>query len=155
MANLTTARPTTQVGGISGPVVERYKWPVADNVHIFQGALVQMSGGYLYPAGTTNTADTHTYYTVGRANGDADNTVVGHTAGAISVEVGEGAFLWTNSAIAALANTDAPCICYAESDSIVSKTNQSTTLAKAGVFLGIDPVSLQCVVQTLWVGNAL
>lgn len=152
---LTANRPTSQFGGVSGPVVERYKWPVADNVHIYQGALVQMTGGFVYPAGTDNTADTHTYYTVGRAGAEADNTVVGHTAGAISVEVAEGAFLWANSAIQALANTDAPCICYAEDAQTVSKTNQSTTLAKAGVFLGIDPVTSMCIVQTLWVGNAL
>lgn len=152
---LSANRPTIQEGGISGPVVERFSWPVADNVHIYQGALCQMSGGYVYPAGTANTADTHTYYTVGRAGAEADNTVSGHSAGAIRVEIAEGAFLWKNSGTQALANTDAPCVCYAEDDQTVSKTNQSTTLAKAGIFLGIDPVTSQCIVQTLWTANAL
>ena len=152
---ITANRPTAQYGGVTGPVAERFKWPVADNVHIYQGELCQMSGGYVYPAGTTNTTDTHTYYTVGRAQAEADNTVVGHTAGAISAEIAEGAFLWVNSSIAALAATDAPCACYAEDGQTVSKTNQSTTLAKAGIFLGIDPVSLMCIVQTLWTAGAL
>lgn len=146
---------STQYGGVSGPVAERFSWPVADNVHIYQGELCQMTGGFVYPAGTTNTADTHTYYTVGRAGAEADNTVVGHTAGGISVEIAEGGFLWKNSAIAALAATDAPCVCYAEDGQTVSKTAQSTTLAKAGIFLGLDVNSGNCIVQTLWTAGAL
>lgn len=155
MANLTSNRPTAQVGGISGPVVERYSIPVADNVHIFQGAQVQVSGGFAYPAGTTNTTDTHTYLTVGRAANEADNTVVGHAAGAISVEVDAGAFLWDNSGSDPLAAADAFSACYAADDHTVAKTSNTSVLAKAGVFFGIDPVTLQAKVSTILVAAAL
>lgn len=155
MAALSGNRPTAQAGGISGPVLERFSIPVADNVHIYQGALVQVTGGYAYPAGTANTADTHLYVTVGRANAEADNTGSGHTAGAISVEIAEGCFLWDNSGGDPLAAADAFTACYAADDHTVAKTSNSSALAKAGVFVGIDPVTLQAKVSTILVAAAL
>lgn len=157
MASLTGNRPTAQYGGISGPVAERVRVPVADNVHIFQGALIQVNPatGYAYPAGTANTADTHTYVTVGRAYAEVDNTIVGHTAGGLHVEIAEGAFLWDNSGTDALTAALLFTACFAADDHTVAHTSNSNVLAKAGVFLGIDPVSSQCIVQTLWVAGAL
>lgn len=57
--------------------------PVEDNVKIYKGARVCLdTSGYAKPA-----ADTSGYVYVGIARFTADNTVTGHSAGAISVDV--------------------------------------------------------------------
>lgn len=155
MSALTANRPTTQVGGVSGPVVERIYVPIADDVHIFAGAQVQVHGGFAYPAGTANTADTHLYVTVGRSNAEYDNTVAGHASGAFLVEIATGCFLWDNSGTDALAATDAIAACYAEDDHTVAKTSNSSALAKAGVYLGLDAATGMCRVQTLLTAGSL
>jgi hypothetical protein len=157
MSALTANRPTAQAGGVTGPVLERFYIPVADNVHIFQGALVQVNpaNGLAYPAGTANTTDTHTYVTVGRAQEEVDNTIVGHTAGGLSVEVAEGAFLWDNSGTDALTAAMLFTACYGADDHTVAHTSNSGVLAKAGVFVGIDPVTLMAKVQTIVVAGSL
>jgi hypothetical protein len=137
MAALTGPYPSSQIGGISGPVIERIPLSIADNVHIYQGALVQMLAGIAYPAGTANTADTHTYTTVGRSLFDYDNTVVGHTAGALTVEIAQGAFAWDNGTAGdALAVGDIGANVYAIDDHTVGKTSNSSTRAVAGVLIG-------------------
>lgn len=137
MAALTGPYPSSEIGGISGPVPERIPLSIADNVHIQQGALVQMLAGVCYPAGTANTADTHTYTTVGRSQFDYDNTVVGHAAGALTVEIAQGAFAWDNGTAGdALATTDIGATVYAIDDHTVGKTSNTSTRATAGILIG-------------------
>lgn len=121
MSALQADRPTPQVGGVSGPAVERLSLPVADNVHIYQGALIQVEGGYAYPAGASGT--TASSLTIGRADSAADNTVVGHTAGGISVEVAQGCFEWDNgTSNDAIAAANFGAVVYAIDDHTVGLT---------------------------------
>ena len=134
MAALSSGRATGEVGGISGPVVERVLYPVGDNVHIYEGALVMVLAGYAYPA--NGLADSHLATVVGRAQEDADNTLVGHTAGAISVNVLEGAFLWDiGTSGDALTFANVPSKVYAIDDHTVGAT-YGTPAWQAVVFVG-------------------
>ncbi|MCK9569886.1 hypothetical protein M0R72_13160 [Candidatus Pacearchaeota archaeon] len=64
-------------------------YPVADNVHIYKGALVCVdTSGYACPG-----ADTAGYKFVGVAWEECDNTLTGHAAGGKSVLVDQGRFL--------------------------------------------------------------
>lgn len=122
MSALQANRATSQVGGISGPAVERLYLPVADNVHIYEGALIQVEGGYAYPAAATGT--TASSLTVGRANSERDNTGSGHTAGGISVEVAQGCFEWDNGTSGdALAQSNFGATVYAIDDHTVGLTS--------------------------------
>ncbi len=141
MAALTGVYLSTQYGGVSGPVPERIYCPIADNVLIYQGALVQFNPatGYCYPAGSANTADTHTYITLGRATQTYDNTVAGHAAAALTVEIAQGAFLWdAGTSGDALAQTNCFAAVYAIDDHTVGATSGSTTRAVAGILLGFS-----------------
>lgn len=147
MANLSAARVTDQYGGTVSPIPLRLSAPVADNVHIFEGALVQIdAAGRATPAGTTTTADTHTFKTWGRAFADYDNTVVGHSAGAFTVEISVGAFLYDNSGSDPVAQANVGLTVYAADDHTIAATSNSNVLASAGKLLGFDPVSLQAIV---------
>jgi hypothetical protein len=84
MAALSQNRPTARFGGLDGgTVANRIPVPIADNVHILQGGLVQANAsGYATPAGTATTVDTSTYTTLGKAYREYDNTGSGHALGA-------------------------------------------------------------------------
>jgi hypothetical protein len=150
MAALTQNRLTIQ-SGVSGVLAQRVSAPVADNVHIYTGALVQADGnGNATPAGTATQADTHLFRTLGVAEAEADNTVAGHTAGGITVTVRQGVFLFDiGTAGDALTQADVGNTVYAIDDHTVGKTSNTTTRASAGRLLGIDAASGMAIVQTV------
>lgn len=90
MAVLTAARITEKVSP-NLPIPLRDYAPVADNVHIYQGAMVGLDvNGRAVPAGTA----AHVGPVVGRAVKDYDNTITGHAAAAFVVEYEYGAMYW-------------------------------------------------------------
>ena len=132
MTALTSYRDTKRMGDDVHPDILEIK--VADNVHIFKGAIVGLAAGYASPAGPTCTK------VVGIAEKDADNTQPGHIAGGITVRVRQGTHKVANSAAAdALAITDVGSLCYAVDDQTVAKTNSAThNLPVAGTLIEID-----------------
>ena len=107
--------------------------PVADNVHIFRGAIVGLAGGYAAPAGSACTK------VVGIAESEADNAQPGHIVGGRRVRVRQGTFKVANSAAAdALAIGDVGNLCYAADDQTVAKT-AGQNLPVAGTVIGIEP----------------
>lgn len=148
-ANRSTDQYATQAIPVRSPGI-----PIADNVHIFQGALVQLdAAGRATPAGTATQADTHTFRTVGRSTREYDNTVSGHAAGALTVEVEYGAFFWDNSGSDPVAQADWGNTVYAADDHTIAKTSNSNVLASAGKLLGLITVpgyaNAQAVVLTV------
>ena len=106
---------------------------VADNVHIFKGAIVGLAGGYAAPAGAACTK------VAGIAESEADNTQLGHAIGAQRVRVRQGTFKVGNSAAAdALAIADVGSFCYAADDQTVAKT-AGANLPVAGTVIEVDP----------------
>lgn len=153
MGNLASNRSTDQYATQAIPV-RAPGIPIADNVHIYQGALIQYDGaGRATPAGTTTQADTHTFRTIGRSTREYDNTVVGHAAGALTVEAEYGAFLWDNSGGDPVAQADVGNTVYAADDHTIAKTSNTNVLASAGKLLGLLTVpgfaNAQAVVLTL------
>jgi hypothetical protein len=106
---------------------------VADNVHIFKGAIVGLAGGYAAPAGATCTK------VAGIAESEVDNTQLGHVAGGKTVRARQGTFKVGNGAAAdALAIADVGNLCYAADDQTVAKT-AGTNLPVAGTVIQVDP----------------
>lgn len=156
MSALSANRPTDRLGGVdSGVVVNRIPTPIADNVHIFQGALVQAdTNGRATPAGLATQSDTHLFVTIGRAFREYDNTVTGHTAGALTVEVEQGCFSWDILGTDTVAQAQCFTNVYAEDDHTVRATSNSTTRAVAGKLLAIltlPELGSQALVQTITV----
>lgn len=154
MAALTQNRPTDRFGGVdSGILVNRIPVPIADNVHIFQGALVQANAtGYATPAGTATTADTSAFTTLGRAYREYDNTISGHTLGALTVEVEQGAFSWDNHASDPVTQAEVGKAVYADDDHTVRKTSDTNTRAVAGkalCLMTLPELGDQVMVQTV------
>ena len=115
MTALTTYRDTKRMGDDVHPDILEIK--VADNVHIFKGAIVGLAGGYAAPAGAACSK------VVGIAESEIDNTQPGHAVGAKSVRVRQGAFKGGNTGGAdALAGADLGNLCYAADDQTVAKT---------------------------------
>lgn len=135
MSALTAPRSTVR----DNKPVFRASFLIADNVKIYQGALVQINPatGYVTPAGTATQSDSHTFLTVGKAIATYDNTVPGHSAGALVVEVEFGTDYWD------ILSTDAPAQAnvggqvYAEDDHTIRLTSNSTTRAVAGRLLAL------------------
>lgn len=142
MANLSANRPTDRLGGVdNGVVVNRIPIPIADNVHIYEGALVQVNAsGYATPAGVASAVDTSAYVTVGRAYREYDNTVTGHTPGALTTEIEQGCFSWDNLGTDLVVQGDVGHNCYAYDDHTVAHTNTSSHYAVAGKVLAIFTV---------------
>ncbi len=136
MAALSSYRDTRRMGDDVIPDI--LDLAVADNVHIFKGAIVGLAAGYAAPAGSTCTK------VVGIAESDADNTQPGHAVGAKRVRVRQGTFKVANSAAAdALALADAGSLCYAADDQTVAKTNGAAhNLPVAGTVIQIDGVGV-------------
>lgn len=118
MAGLTANRPTDQYGGVdSGVLPHRIPVPIADNVHIYQGGMVQLdANGRANPAAGTNT----TNLIVGRAYEEYDNTVAGHSAGALTVEVEQGSFMFDINATHPPLQANVGAEVYASDDHTIS-----------------------------------
>jgi hypothetical protein len=152
MAALSANRPTDKSGDKT--LQQRVQIPIADNVHIYQGAQVQIVAGYATPAGTATTADTHTYLALGRAFEEYDNTVTGHAQGALTCEIEQGCFLWDILASDPVTQADVGTTVYAEDDHTIRRTSNTSTRASAGRLLALVSVSefspaLQALVQTV------
>src|SRR5689334_23244169 len=114
MSALSQNRPTDRQGGIDGnTLVSRLGLLVEDNVHIYQGALVQVNAsGYAVPAGVATAVDTSGYVTMGKAMEEIDNTLSGHTQGGKTVQVDQGAHTWDNLAGDLVVQADVGRNCY-------------------------------------------
>ena len=131
MTALTKYRDTKRMGDDVHPSILEIQ--VADNVHIFKGAIVGLAGGYAAPAGGGCTK------VVGVAESEADNAQTGHAIGAKRVRVRQGTFKVGNSAGAdALAIADVGSVCYAADDQTVAKT-AGANLPVAGTVIQVDP----------------
>jgi len=131
MTALSSYRDTRRMGDDVYPVI--LDLLVADNVHLFKGAIVGLAGGYAAPAGGTCTK------VVGIAESEVDNTQPGHALGAKRVRVRQGTFKVANSAAAeALAIADVGNLCYAADDQTVAKT-AGQNLPVAGTVIGVEP----------------
>ena len=131
MTALSSYRDTKRMGDDVHPVI--LDLLVADNVHIFKGAIVGLAGGYAAPAGAATTK------VAGVAESEADNTQPGHVVGGQHVRVRQGTFKVANSAAAdALAIADVGSLCYAADDQTVAKT-AGANLPVAGTVIQIDP----------------
>lgn len=120
MAALTANRPTDQLGGTESAIPHRFPVPIADAVHIYQGAMVQLdSAGRANPAASSNM----TQGIMGRAYREYDNTVTGHTAGALTVEVEQGAFLYDLKATNTPAQANVGTLVYASDDHTLSTSS--------------------------------
>lgn len=155
MAALTANRPTDRFGAQVIP--NRVGNPIADNVHIFQGAICQLdANGNVTPGGAATQADTHTFKTIGRAYREYDNTVAGHAAGALTPETEFGAFLLDIAAGDAVAQADVGNSVYLVDDHTIGKTNAGNTLAVAGKLLALVTVPEFSGTQALvWIGPSL
>lgn len=149
MAALSANRPTDQYGGVdSGVLPHRIPVPIADNVHIYQGAMVQLdANGRANPAATGASG-----LIVGRAYEEYDNTVAGHSAGALTVEVEQGAFTWDLDTVNPPAQANVGAVVYAVDDHTVSTSN-SGTRGSAGRLLAVitlPELGTQAIVQTIF-----
>jgi hypothetical protein len=129
---LSAARNTTPVG--AGGLAPLLSWAIADNVKCYEGGVVVASAGYAQPA-TAATGLT----CLGVALKTVDNTVSGHTLGALQVPIQRGQFWLANSsagdAIAA-ANRGAPC--YLVDDQTVALTDSNGTRSLAGTVIDVS-----------------
>jgi hypothetical protein len=131
MTALTSYRDTKRMGDDVHPVI--LDLLVADNVHIFKGAIVGLAGGYAAPAGSACSK------VVGIAESEVDNTVPGHAVGAKRVRVRQGTFKVGNSGGAgALTIADIGDLCHAADDQTVAKA-AGANLPVAGTVIQVDP----------------
>lgn len=131
MSALAAERNTPSLGKSGLPDLS---WPIADNVKVYKGSLVMESAGYATP-GATATGK----LALGRAAATVDNTVSGHTAGALNVPIERGIFRWGNSAAGdAIAQADCGATCYMVDDQTVAKTDGTGTRSAAGTVVAVD-----------------
>lgn len=143
--------------GVQRPAISDPTWcsaPISDNVVVYQGALIMMdTAGRVRPAAASVSGT----YCVGVAQprdldlDRYDNTIVGHTAGAITVRYKEGAFGFLNDGTnPILATTQPGTVVYAVDDQTVSLSSSSGTRPVAGRLRGYDtssiggPVIVEC-----------
>lgn len=127
MAALTAPRNTPQA------IPEKRTVPVAANVKIFQGALVQINNAGFAVPGSATAANV----AIGRAEQPADNT--GGANGAISIDVKRGVFRFANSAAGDLiARTEIGKTVYVVDDQTVAKTNNAGARPAAGICFDVD-----------------
>lgn len=108
-------------------------WPIADNVKCYEGGLIVSSAGYAQP-GTTAAGLT----ALGVALKTVDNTVAGHSLGALSVPIQRGTFFFANSGggdAIAQANCGGPC--YIVDDQTVALTDGNATRSLAGTVINV------------------
>lgn len=110
--------------------------PIVDNVKIYEAAIVMLSAGSA-TKGQTATG----LIAVGRSRKLYDNTVVGHAAGALTVEADEGEFWWANGD--SIAQADVGKVAYVSDDQTVTKANSGQS--PAGIIVGFDSTRGVCV----------
>lgn len=126
MAGLTSDRDTHEYV----PGTAEYEWPVADNVKIFNGAMIGIdANGRLTPC-TLSTS----ILPVGRSIMFADNTVAGHTAGGITCKFHIGVFRWDNVGSITIASRGQ--LAYVVDDHSVQTS--STGASPAGPIVDVD-----------------
>lgn len=132
---LSSPRLTARYGVPGVSPIQIVQGPIADDVVIYAGAMVSKdSSGYFRPA-RTNTTDV----ALGRARQTYDNTVVGHAAGALSVQVEAGVFYWKNSGSSdEIAGDDVGATAYVVDDETVALTNGSSSRGAAGRIIAVD-----------------
>jgi hypothetical protein len=144
MASLSANRSTVRD---NNPVFRAF-YPIETNVHIYQGAQVQVNNtdGYVVPAGSAYQANTSAFYAAGKAvheyNNTGGNYNSGNTAGAVLVETEFGINYWdigTGSDV--LTQTNVGAQVYAMDDHTVGATSGGSDRAVAGRLLGV--VTLQ------------
>lgn len=96
---------------------------------IYAGSIVVLNAGYAQ-AGSTATG----LIAVGRAREAVDNS--SGAAGALSVTVERGVFLFANDGT--IAQADVGATCYIVDDQTVAKTNGSSTRSAAGTIRGVE-----------------
>lgn len=106
--------------------------PVAASTAIHQGGLVCVNAaGYAVPGSVATTLKA-----AGRAEESVDNSSGG--AGAASVKVKRGVFLFKNSGADAITAADTLADCFVVDDETVAKTNGTNTRSKAGKVLEVE-----------------
>lgn len=126
MAALTADRDTHEYV----PNSIEYEWPVADNVKIFNGAMIGFdANGRLAPCTLSTTIKP-----IGRSIEFKDNTVVGHTAGGITCKFHIGRFRWNNVGSITIASRGQ--LAYAADDQSVQLA--STGASAAGPIVDVD-----------------
>ena len=106
--------------------------PVAAATAIHAGALVALNASGLAVPGSVAT----TLLAAGRAEESADNSA--GSAGAISVTVRRGVFLFKNHGADPVVQADTLKDCYIVDDETVAKTNGANTRSKAGKVLEVE-----------------
>ena len=128
MTALTASRDTKRMGDDAVPALKSY--PVADNVHIYKGAIVGLDA-----AGNAGPASATYFNVVGCAMSDADNTLAGHVAAGINVAVRQGVFKYINGTGGGAftkADVGSPCFVYDD------QTVQRASGPKAGIVAQVD-----------------
>lgn len=106
--------------------------PVAASTTIHQGGLVALnSSGYAVPGSVSATLKA-----AGRAEESVDNS--GGGAGARSVKIKRGVFLFKNAAADPLTFADTLADCFIVDDETVAKTHATNTRSKAGKVLEVE-----------------
>lgn len=144
MGALTAPRSTPQYGGSPfGVLPETMSFTVSAGVTLYQGALavVSASTGTVQPMTSAGSL-----VVAGRC--EAGNGGVSSFAAGVAATIRQGAFLWNNGAGHLLAAANFGTLCYGDNDNTVSTNSSSQSVA--GIFLGIDPVSLYAIVLTTW-----
>lgn len=141
MTALSADRPIKRLGEHVDPGIRQIS--MADGVCCYAGGLVALnSAGYALPAAVSTAV-----YIVGVCEETADNTVTGHSLGAIRVKVREGCFLMVNSTNHACTRATVGTACYAEDDCTVGTSNLTNTAAVAGTveYVGTEGVYVKVV----------
>lgn len=130
MTALAAARNTKQLG--PEPLPRTLAIPVKASTKIWRGSLVVIDAGYAAPARAATGL-----FAVGRAKATVDNS--SGAAGALTVEVEPGIFLWGNSSSGDLiAQADVGKVCYAVDDQTVALTSNSGARSAAGRIIAVD-----------------
>lgn len=147
MTALTAGRAIKQMAG--NPVPDLVSKPIADNVHIYNGAMVMGDANDRVVPAAPGSGVTAGHKVIGVADGDYDNTVAGHTAGAFNVRIKQGCFKFNNSTAGeALAAADVGKLCYAADDNVVQKDSSTSTAPIAGTVVMVETTGVW--VQTVW-----
>lgn len=120
-----------------------YTFPIADNVKVFGGSMVATdSAGRIVPA-----ASTAALKIVGRCERFVDNTVAGHTAGALNVDVRPGAYYLPNSGAGVdfISVANRWQLCFMVDDNVVALTDGGGTRPAAGIIIDVRGDGQVCV----------
>lgn len=138
---------TTEFGANAIPA--GIPWGVNDNSVGYKGtiAVLDLSTGYM-KMGVTGTG----LVTLGRIDGDWDNTGTGHAAGAISVPVRQGVFpYYMGTSADAITNRNAGSLCYVIDNQTVGLTDGGGTRSIAGIIAFLDVTPTDTTYQQVFV----